>query len=344
MKLGHMLKRISTLIITVWLILLALFLIIPGNSNAFTVLPIATISLDQSSQTADVSPGSLGLVEFTGTVTCECMTGTTAIVSLSASDTWGSATITPSAIQFSANDKGPKNFSVAVKAPLGTSSNTVGQVVVTGRVVMYPSSLYGTVQPRDGVVGRIDIAPYYKFSTYTNNPEIQCQQGAQTECCFYIDNLGNAEDTFQISTTNDDQLFNSGLQVTVDTPEVMINEQETEDIFVSIITSESAGIYSEYNLQLEVASFGYEQETGAPLKECLNLNLQIVEKEEYFDFDIPIEDLPDLIETGELDVEKKDEPKESDSLFTPGFESVSVIICVLILILLLRKSDNHCRK
>jgi hypothetical protein len=153
--------------------------------------------------------------------------------------------------------------------------------------------------------------------------------------------LGNAEDIFQISTANEDQLFNSGLQVTVDTPEVMINEQETEDIYVSIITSESAGIYSEYNLQLEVASLGYEQETGAPLKMALNLNLQIVEKEDYFD--IPIDELPDLIDVGELDVEKKDEPKESDSLFTPGFETVSVIICFVILILIFRKIEGYRR-
>jgi hypothetical protein len=100
----------------------------------------------------------------------------------------------------------------------------------------------------------------------------------------------------------------------VDTKEISITEKETESVCISILSSESAGIYCEYNLQLEVISLGWQEEKGFCPKECLNLNLQIVEKVDNTGF---LDDgRPDQIVVEETNLDEIKEQKESEhSLF-----------------------------
>jgi hypothetical protein len=156
-------------LVVMWITLIFLLIIfyqIPEGASAAPHYCISTIGLDQPTQTADVSPGSLGTVEFSGTVSVSMNGATTAIVTIIAEDTWGTAKVEPPALQFSNTDSGSKVFRVSVKVPTHTSTSDHGQVRIFGRMVKYPSGEIGTVQPRDGVVGRIDIEPYYDFETY----------------------------------------------------------------------------------------------------------------------------------------------------------------------------------
>jgi hypothetical protein len=343
MKLGNVLKKISTLVIIVWLILIVLFLIVPANSNAVTILPIATIGLDQPVQVADVSPNGTGLVTFTGTVSCELNQFTTAVVSLNSEDTWNSSVVVPSSLQFSSSDPGDKEFEVTVKAPLGTSRNTVGQVVVSGRVVMYPGSVYGTCQPSDGVVGRIDIAPYYEFVVYTNEDLIQTRPDKTVKGDFTIQNNGNIRDTYEVSIPNENQLYNKGIQVTSENEIIDIEEREEKRVDFTIITSKDAAKYETYSINFNIASILGGVDHGCP-EQSIIIEFRIG------DISISTSDpfpLPDTngVEEGEGDIEFNEGGKteETKALFTPGFETVSMIICTFILILIFRKSNKYRR-
>jgi hypothetical protein len=264
--------RFLKLGIMIGIMLMGLFLTfiqVPEETEAATVLPIATIGLDQPTQTADVSPGSLGTVEFSGTVSCELNSATTAIVSLMAQDTWGSATVVPSALQFSNTDGGDKVFRVSVKAPLYTSRNTVGQVVITGRVVMYPSSLYGTVQPRDGIVGRIDIEPFYKFQLNAPSKYQEVGPGQQLVYNVHIANQGNIRDTFQIEIENEDKLTEQGFVISLSQRVIDVEELEEKVVKLTVNTPIEWNIWKNKvtGVKVNVFSMLYFEETGTPLNQ-----------------------------------------------------------------------------
>jgi hypothetical protein len=145
-----------------------ILLIIPTEVRSATILPTATIRLNEPSQTAAVGPDDDGLVEFTGTVSVEFNSATTVVVSLNAKDTWNSATVVPSALQFSVEDSGDKIFRVSVQAPLGTDSNVAGKLTVLGKWVMYPTSMTGSCDPANGVEGSIYIEKYHQASYNVN--------------------------------------------------------------------------------------------------------------------------------------------------------------------------------
>ncbi len=258
------------IMIGIMLSILVLTLIqIPEESEAATVLPIATIALDQPTQVADVSPGALGTVEFSGTVSCEMNSATSAIVSLTATDTWGTATVTPSAIQFTNTDSSDKVFRVSVKAPLYTSRNTVGQVIVSGKVVMYPTTLVGTVSPREGVIGRIDIEPYFKFQLRAIKKYQEIGPGQTVAYNLHIINQGNIRDTFQISIDNEDKLTEQGFVVTISERQVDIEELEEKKITISINTPIEWNVWKNKVSGIKVSVFSqlYFEETGTPLSQ-----------------------------------------------------------------------------
>jgi hypothetical protein len=278
MKLKAKLRALKFgIMIGIMLSLLVLSMIkVPEGAVAPTVLPIATIGLDQPTQTADVSPGSLGTVEFSGTVSCELNSATTAIVSLMAQDTWGSATVVPSALQFSSNDRSDKVFRVSVKAPLYTSRNTVGQVVITGRVVMYPSSLYGTVQPRDGIVGRIDIQPFYKFQLSAPSKYQEVGPGQQLVYNLHIANQGNIRDTFQLEIENEDKLIKDEFVISISQRVVDVEELEERVIKITVNTPIKWNIWKNDVTGVKVSVFSvlYFEESGTPLSQIEVLNVR----------------------------------------------------------------------
>lgn len=256
---------IGILLLTVFITMVK----VPDNVVGPTVLPIATIGLDQSFQTAEVHPGALGTVEFTGTVSCVLNSATSAIVSLSATDTWNSATITPSALPFSNDDPGQKTFRVSVKAPLYTSRNIVGKVTVTGQVVMYPTTLYGTVSPSDGVEGRIDIQPFYKFQLSAPKKYQEVGPGQSMVYNIRIKNQGNIRDTFEIDVKNEKELTKDGFVITLSDRRVDVDEIQETEIKLTVNTPVEWNIWKNKvtGIQVSVVSVVSRDETGDDIEQ-----------------------------------------------------------------------------
>lgn len=328
---GYHIRR-GIILILVLLIMLNLFLSISiQRASGPTILPIATISLLQTSQTADVSPNGTGMVGFDGEVYCECATGTSAIVSLTATDTWNSANISPTALQFTSDDPGPKNFYVTVKAPLYTSSNTYGTVTVTGKVVMYPSTLIGTTQPSGGITGRIDIAPYYRFFLKSDKITNHTTPGSMTQYNLFINNGANSRDTFTICESGCEDLINDGFQILLDYRAIDIEELETRKVEIQVNVPKSDK-YKEriIGIAIEVTSMG-----------CLNTNETSVACQSItFKLDTRTRSGGGSGNDGDDNILGIQKPKESTKGFLPGFETLSLIFCIVIIILF-RKSIKY---
>lgn len=312
----YKINRFFTLLICVWLVLSMLIIFIPLKVQAPTVLPIVTLGLDQSYQEADVSPNGTGWVEFTGTVSCELNDATRAVVELQSTDTWDSSTITPSALQFSRDSPEDKTFRVSVTAPLGTSRNVVGQVTVTGSVIMYPGGIYGTVQPSEGVTGRIDILPYYGFSLHCNESSIDAEPGSEAVYELIIQNKGNIRDTFSISIINPNDLINEGFEISLSSAISEIEENMKQKIIIEVKVPQSGTFVNrEFEIEVEVISELGSMEDVLPPK-TKKLNLKIISG-----------GLDPIDGSGE------NEGDESGSSFLPGFEPIFLITSILIVIL-----------
>ncbi len=333
---GSLGRKVLVILICTWVISNIFLICIPEKAAGPIILPIATISLVQTNQTADVSPGATGIVIFDGTVSCVFNSATTAIVSLEATDTWNSAIVTPSALEFSSTNPGAKTFQVSVKAPLYTSHNVVGQMIVTGMVVMYPSTLIGTVQPSDGVTGRIDIAQFYGFSLRCNQTYIESYPDSEVIFDVSIQNIGNGWDTLSICLKDCDHLINRGFRTFLSTDTIDIYEIDTHVVNIQIIVPDHVTSKNEvFSFAVEVTSEGCKMNDESTKISIATqselLTFVIVEKPKEYDND----------DYGYTENEK-DSTKSTS--FLPGFEAINIFIGILIVILLSRRLTNNSRK
>jgi hypothetical protein len=253
--------------------------------------------------------------------------GTTAIVSLQASDTWNSVTISPSALSFSSTDPGPKSFWVSVKAPLYTSCNTVGYVVVTGKVVMYPSTLIGTTQPSEGVTGRIDIAPFYQFSLSSYDSSLIAYLGSEVMFDLSIQNAGNSMDTFSLYTIGCERLINDGFQITFSSKLLDIEELGAGEVRINVKIPNSDYYKNQVvDIEIEVSSEGCAKTNMTP---SMNIIFKIDIRNRY-SYNPGGNEEPNII--------NPEQPEETTKGLLPGFETVSVILCILFLVIVFRKS------
>ena len=248
--------------------IISIFTIIPGDSEAASgPISIICIGLDQPTQTADVSPGSYGSVEFSGTVSLELNSATTAIVTLFVQDTWGTAEVKPEALQFSSNDRGTKVFRVSVRVPLGTSASEVGYILVNAYGTLYPSNRKLPDAPSGGVPGRIDIEPYYEFGVNCADKYKNVRAGDEVEFKINIENQGNYVDNYTIRIDNQDELINKGLTVYLDKEYLEIPEKNASSVKLKLRSSEIVNSFNLNDIQLNVSSNLFSEENGKPLFE-----------------------------------------------------------------------------
>lgn len=224
--------------------------------NAQSVLPDVTIGLDEPARTANVAPGESGLVEFNLTVTVDKPMGTTLVVELVAEDTWNSAVVSPTSLQFQSN--GVQTAKVIARAPPRTSATEVGNVRVTGTWTMTPSGLTGQAEPTDGVVGRIDIAQYYSFSLYSKTSEKEGTPDSEVVYELIIRNDGNGRDTFSFNVQNINDLKAKDFKVKLSQVQADIEEYENFSLKIVVKVPGGMGNIGEHDVKLEVSSVAGE--------------------------------------------------------------------------------------
>jgi hypothetical protein len=280
---GH-LFRLRLLAVQIFLIFLFsnIFLIIPTGVRSATILPIATISLNEPSQTAAVGPDDDGLVEFSGTVSVEFNSATTVIVSLNAKDTWNSATVVPSALQFSVEDSGAKTFRVSVQAPLGTDSNVVGKLTVLGKWVMYPTSMTGECDPANGVEGTIYIEKYHQASYNVDDLQKTTDAGSSVQFRVFIQNTGNYDETYSFDIVNFDELNDKGIKVKFSANTIQVPRWGNLSFSVLVDTANGQRWEGVHNIQISISPEKVVKNGGQPYLIELKVVIDYKSGVEYF--------------------------------------------------------------
>jgi len=172
--------------------------IVPGEAEAVGTM-IATITMDQAEQTAQVAPGQTGIVRFTGsvhyTVPIDCSGPFTANITLEGEAGDWECKIIPSNVTLSRYDS-DATFVVSVRVPPLTSHIETRQLEVSGNGTTIKEGMNVEFMP---VHAMVNVKQFYRFEVECEEPFKEVDPGDQFSFQFKIRNEGNDQDTIKIS-------------------------------------------------------------------------------------------------------------------------------------------------
>lgn len=233
------------------------FTYIPKESDAI-LQTVATISLDQSSQTAQVAPGQQGIVTFTGTVTVDMTIDSTVqkvLVSLTGSSGGWATTVTPSTLAFS-RQVTSQTFSVSVKVPPGTSYSVTQELIVGGTCRNVPGLAYNV----DETKAMINVKQFYKFSVECSKPFLEVAPGDQFVFQLKIRNMGNYQDTLRISQDpiTEKKLVDMGWAVMLSQTDIILDEGMDQVVKISVTPPKEWNVWKNEITTIKVKIYSFQ--------------------------------------------------------------------------------------
>ncbi len=241
--------RIISIIGILLLQLLFATIILPLPTAGQSVTPIVELSLVEENVTSTPNPDGTGNVNFNGIVSVNMNQIVRVVVLLTASDTWGTAIVSPSSILFS--QTGEKPFAVSLQVPSDEEYNSRGTMTVSGTWSMYPSGLSG---PAESATGNIIVGPIINFSISTSQQNVIIDQGSKKDLELTIENRGNYIDSYSINLKNNDELTSLGFQVELESNIVEVPKGESETITITVYAPNKDISLLNNNVVIEVNS------------------------------------------------------------------------------------------
>ncbi len=220
--------QVLVLLIVLGVLFSTLYLfVIPAKANPLTTV---TLTLQEDPPTVDVSPGSSGIVEMHGTVTCIKYGPDEVKVFLSGSSDFGPAPAEPSNFVFSGitGSEETQPFIVSTRVPMGTSSSLIPALTVQG--YFDQGGLRSTIPQVSQI---IIIMQYYKIGYYIEDREASVKSGENVKIEFMVANVGNGEDIFEIDFKNREILQSKGFRLPAPL-EVQMEEDTNKSISLEI--------------------------------------------------------------------------------------------------------------
>jgi hypothetical protein len=203
----------------------------------------------------------------------------------------------PSSIVFTRNDE--KYFTVQVRAPNGESLTNTGTVTVTGRWEIEPQGTKGPADPLQGVVGRINIEQFYKFSISSSKTSKVCKPGDSVIFKLDIRNEGNFFDAFSIELINEEELNDKHTIAILTRSNIEILSNSTKTVGIEVNLGDCVRSLGKHEIKMRVSS-----ENG--LREG-------VEPQEFtFEVDVP----------------------QNNIIYTSDFSNAVIIIILIIIVVL----------
>ncbi len=217
-----------------------------------SVVPYATIEIDETNKTGHVAPGESCQVMFNGNVTITCSPGTRMEVSLKVIPVMCFAYVTPPVIDVYRSSEVP--FEISVILNQEESCKNVPTVTVWGMWKIIPSGREGSVNPEEGVTCTVTIAPFYKFSVNSGKSYDEIKPGSKVEYGITIINEGNDDDTFFIDIINFDDLADEGFEVTASHSQITIPEKDSSNVIIFVEAPASIDVTGSTNILVEINS------------------------------------------------------------------------------------------
>lgn len=199
-----------------------------------------TLALQEDIPTVDVSPGSSGVVEIDGEITCEKYGPDVVRAFISSEIELGSASLEPVSFLFDGVSGSEETlpFKLTARIPQGTSSSLTPSLNVYGHFDQ--GGLRSTIPPASQI---IIILQYYKIGYYIEEKSVQVNSGENAKIEFKVINYGNGEDFFEIDFKNRDDLLSKGFKLK-EPVEVNMEEDTNKSISLHISAPEdSSGMY-----------------------------------------------------------------------------------------------------
>ena len=262
-------RILVTLTVLMILTLTICFGVIPVSANPLTEV---TLSLQEEPAYADVSPGSSGLVNIEGTVTCEKWGPDQVKVYLNATSTHGGASVVPPSYVFTGTggSEETKPFGVTTRVPQGTSSSELVTVTVSGYYVQ--SALQYDIEPQSAL---IIVDQYYLVEVNsTEGLDLTGKAGENKDIKLNIKNAGNGNDVFEIDFQNRGDLEVKGFNLPAP-KEITLHEESNENISLAIGIPED--ISGTYDMEISITSLG-SVNNNEPVSRIVSIKMKVLEK------------------------------------------------------------------
>jgi hypothetical protein len=171
-----------------------------------------SISMDTSSQEATVTIGYGCRVLFTGNVSMRAVPipGQVTAVSLEAElDTYWNVSVEPRAMTFTG--QGSQNFTANVSVPAGAPASPTVNLVITARATVAGLSF------TQEATATITVRPYFWLQIDTKNLYAEIQPGGRAQFKLQVWNLGNADDSADLSISYEREGKRAGWEARINT-------------------------------------------------------------------------------------------------------------------------------
>ncbi len=228
----------------------------PARASPLTVV---IIELPAEPEEVDVSPGSSGLVEVDGTVTCRKIGPDEVKVYLQASCETGGANVEPPSFVFSgvSGSEETKPFKITTRVPMGYTSSKTPTIMVSGYFVQ--GGVNYDINPNSVM---IIVLQYYKIQVSIEEGEMEVESGENANINMRVSNVGNGEDTFLIDFENREDLRNHDFNLP-EPKEITFAQDESRNITLTVGVPED--ISGTFQIRISVLSKGSEQ-SDSPVK------------------------------------------------------------------------------
>ena len=162
---------------------------------AVNPVPVLAVRLDSANQNARVTESSPGIVTFTGQASIDKLPVEYCVVTLNSSTDIGwISLVSPSTAVFTSTT--PQSFTCTVIVPPGTPNSEYGNLVINGRAVA------GGMQSAATTKGIIAVDPYFRLNLSSATPYMEILPGRQAFLTVWLNNTGNAVDSFELEINN----------------------------------------------------------------------------------------------------------------------------------------------
>ena len=183
----------------------AMFIFIPKTAEADLITQVEIIINPPATREVDVSPGSTGVVSFSGTVSVTYInTAVPLMVSLSASVPGAPASLSPAGMIFQGTGDNERQFVLDVTVPQLTLRQSI-KFRVDGTWNQGGTS--GQCIPGEG---QVQVLQFQRLTVYSELPLIETGPGTQAVFSIRVENTGNFEDEVRWEYINLEKFSDKG--------------------------------------------------------------------------------------------------------------------------------------
>jgi hypothetical protein len=248
----------------------------PGPNPSPNPIPAMTLSLDYTDSLAHPTNIAPGTAVIDGTVVMDKVPGERVFVTLiPVVDLGWPVSCSPPTVIFTNNKV--STFVTYVSVPIGTPTSYVGTLTIEARASSIGFSLRTVSQ------AAVMVAPYYYFYVSSPMPFIETPPAGTVTFDVQVDNWGNADDSYDVSVQNQEELAIKGWTVTFSTTTLSrVAAHHTKILKMTVHPALSSTLYKAEGTPIDVIAYS-RGSMDAGVEKTAELQFIVYERGIYID-------------------------------------------------------------